>query len=135
MNKLNSASQRIIDAVSSWDGIEAQPHRFGGVEFDLGSVEVGHVHDWGLVDIPFTRRTRAALVAGGEAENHHILPESGWISFWLRGDHDADQAIRLLRLSYLIKRARRRRDPAELEPLHFSPAVLDSLSHAEPEGR
>src|SRR5438046_6879141 len=105
---MRELSQRVIEAVSVWDGITTQPHRFGGVEFNLGKVEVGHIHvGSGLVDIPFTRRTREALVAAGEAKPHHILPESGWISFWMRSAADVDQAIRLYRLSYLQKRFRR----------------------------
>lgn len=125
-------SQRIIDAVSAWDGVVAQPHRFGGVEFMLGKVEVGHIHvGSGLVDIPFTRRTREALVDAGDAELHHILPESGWISFWMHGANDAEQALRLYRLSYLHKR--HRRDPQarqpELDALSFSPAVTATLTH------
>lgn len=129
-------SQRIIETVSAWDGIEAQPHRFGGVEFTLGKVEIGHIHPgMGLVDIPFTKRTREALVANGEAELHHILPESGWISFWMRDDGAENQAIRLYRLSYLHKFFRRERAiPAEeLDNLHFSTAVLDTLKRGEAE--
>ncbi|MBK8027271.1 MAG: DUF5519 family protein [Chloroflexi bacterium] len=90
---------RIIETVSAWEGITAHPHRFGGTEFRLGSVEIGHVHHGGLVDIPFTRATRAALVAAGEAQLHHILPESGWISHYLRAPADTDRALRLYRLS------------------------------------
>ncbi len=133
---MHKVSQRVIDAVSAWNGIEARPHRFGGVEFVLGNVEVGHIHvDSGLVDIPFTKRTREALVADGEAELHHILPESGWISFWMRGDQDVDQAVRLYRLSYLMKTYRRDHaiPAAELDALHFSPAVIESLKRGAAE--
>ncbi len=131
---MRDLSQRVIDSVTGWDGIESHPHRFGGVEFKLGKAEIGHVHvGMGLVDIRFTRRTREALVAEGEAEPHHILPESGWISFWMRDPADADQAIRLLRLSYLHKR----RDAAallrEAESLGFSGSIMDTLKHREPE--
>src|SRR5215217_8120474 len=129
---MHESSQRIIEAVSSWDGIEAQPHRFGGVEFTLGKVEIGHIHvESGLVDIPFTKRTRVALVAEGEAEPHHILPESGWISYWMRSDGASDQAIRLYRLSYLHKFYRRERliPPLKLDVLGFSPAVIKSLAY------
>ncbi len=131
---MKNAAQRVIETVSAWDGIEAQPHRFGGVEFKLGSSEIGHIHpSMSLVDIPYTRRTRDVLVAVGEAEPHHILPESGWISFWMRGAQDVDQAIRLMRLSYLHKYYRRSRGhvipPDELERLHFSAAVNDTLRY------
>lgn len=125
-------AQRVIDQVSAWEGVTAQPHRFGGVEFTLGSVEVGHIHvGSGLVDIPFTRRTREALVGAGEAELHHILPETGWISFWMRDPADVEQALRLYRLSYLHKRHRRSpeaRQP-ELDALGFPSAVAASLTH------
>jgi Ni,Fe-hydrogenase I large subunit len=99
--------EQIIREVSSWDGVSANPHRFGGREFNLGKVEVGHVHGNSLVDVPFTRKIREALVTDGEAQPHHILPESGWISFYLQRDADVDQGVRLLRLSYLQKRMRR----------------------------
>jgi hypothetical protein len=125
-------SQRVIAVVSSWDGIEAQPHRFGGVEFTLGKVEIGHIHpSMGLVDIPFTRRTRDALIHTGEAEPHHILPETGWISYWMRGAGAADQAIRLCRLSYLHKFFRREGaiPQLKLDVLGFSPSVIDSISY------
>lgn len=123
--------QRVIDAVSTWYGVVAQAHQFGGVEFVLGKVEVGHVHvDSGLVDIPFTRRTREALVGTGAAELHHILPESGWISYWMNGASDAEHAVKLYRLSYLHKRYRREPDKrtTELAALNFAPAVLASVS-------
>ncbi len=129
---MSNPAQRIIEIVSSWDGIEARPHRFGGVEFKLGSIEIGHIHpSMGLVDIPYTRRTREVLVAEGEADEHHILPESGWISLWMRGAQDVDQALRLYRLSYLHKYYRRSHavPPAELERLHFSAAVNDTLRY------
>src|SRR5215216_6503022 len=109
-------SQRVIEAVSAWEGITAQPHRFGGVESLLGKVEVGHIHvGSGLVDIPFTRRTREALVSAGDAELHHVLPESGWISYWMHNAADVDHAVKLFQLSYLHKRYRRQPDARQPE--------------------
>lgn len=124
-------SQRVIEAVSAWEGVTAQPHRFGGIEFVLGKVEIGHIHvGSGLVDIPFTRRTREALVSAGDAERHHVLPESGWISYWMHNAADVDHAIKLFRLSYLHKWYRRQPDARqqELAALNFSPAVISSLT-------
>src|SRR5208283_402739 len=120
--------QRLVDVVSSWDGIETSPHRFGGVWFILSGVEIGHVHiDRGLADIPFSRRTRSALVAEKEADEHHVLPQSGWISHWMSNEHDVSQALRLFRLSYAVKRYRHDHDLAtlqtELAQLHFSQRV------------
>ena len=98
----NTASQRIRDTLLSWDGVEAAPHRFGGLEFRIGHREIGHMHgDW-LVDIPFPTRVRDELVSAGLAEPHHILPDTGWISFHLRQEADVQAAIDLFRRSYEI---------------------------------
>ncbi len=77
-------SGTIKQAVLSWEHTEAHAHRFGGTEYRIGKRELGHVHGDTLVDIPFPNRVRDELVADGEAEPHHILPESSWISFYIR---------------------------------------------------
>ncbi len=94
------ARKRISEAAQAWEQVEAHPHRFGGTEFKIGRREIGHVHGDYLVDIPFPKRIRDELVAAGEAEPHHILPASGWVSFYLRSEADIEQAIHLLRRSY-----------------------------------
>jgi Luciferase len=96
------AKARIDAALQGWSGIASQPHRFGGTEYNLGRREVGHVHGDSLVDIPFPKKVRNELVRSGRAEPHHILPESGWVSIFLRQASDVDRAIELLRLSFEI---------------------------------
>lgn len=93
------AERRICDAVGRWDDVTSAPHRYGGLEFRLGRREIGHIHRDSLVDIPFPKNLRDALVAAGEAEPHHILPDSGWVSIFLRSNADVERAIRLLRQS------------------------------------
>lgn len=94
------AGAHIVEIVSSWPGIEVHPHRFGGQEFRLGKREIGHIHqDW-LVDIPFPVKVRDEIIAAGQAEAHHVLPESGWVSRYLRKVEDVETAILLLRRSY-----------------------------------
>ena len=97
---VRGANEQITQVVLSWQGVTAQPHRFGGTEFRLGRREVGHIHGDHLVDIPFPKRVRDEVVAAGRAEPHHILPESGWVSFYLRQADDVPQAITLLRQSF-----------------------------------
>ncbi|MBM3125211.1 MAG: hypothetical protein FJZ87_09070 [Chloroflexi bacterium] len=99
---IRGALKQIIETLLTWDGIESHPHRFGGVEFRIGKREIGHIHGDSLVDIPFPKKVRDEIVAAGEAEQHHILPESGWVSFYLREDNDVTRAIQLLRRSYDI---------------------------------
>ena len=53
------AAETIREAVMSWPGVEAMPHRFGGTEYRYGQREMGHVHgDW-LVDLPLARKLHA----------------------------------------------------------------------------
>jgi hypothetical protein len=97
---LVKAGEQINDAALSWSGVAVGPHRFGGKEYRLGRREIGHVHGDYLVDIPFPKHVRNELVAAGLAEPHHILPDSGWISFYIKDTADAERAIALLRRSY-----------------------------------
>ncbi len=99
---VHGAGEQIKQAVLSWPDVTAEPHRFGGTEFRIGQRELGHIHGDSLVDIPFPKKTRNEIVAAGRAQPHHILPESGWISFYLRKEEDVQHAINLLRLSFEI---------------------------------
>jgi Family of unknown function (DUF5519) len=76
--------QAINAAVSGWDGVTVQPHRLGGTEYRLGNREIGHVHGDRLMDVPFPKVIRNELVASGAAAPHHALPDSGWVSVYLR---------------------------------------------------
>lgn len=104
---VHGAKEQITQAILAWDGVTAHPHRFGGTEYRLGRREIGHIHGDYLVDIPFPKKVRAEVVAAGRAEPHHILPESGWISFYLHQPADVDQAIQLLRQSFELARKQR----------------------------
>ena len=84
----------------SWAGVTVQPHRFGGTEYRFGAREIGHTHGDHLLDIPFPKRVRNELIAAGLAEPHHILPNSGWISFYIKRTDQVESAIALLRRSY-----------------------------------
>ncbi len=97
---VSGARQKINQAVLNWPGVTAQPHRFGGTEYRLGRREIGHIHGDHLVDVPFPVKVRQEVVAAGRAEPHHLLPESGWVSFYLRQPGDVDRAIDLLQQSF-----------------------------------
>lgn len=99
---MQGAKQTIEQAVLSWPGIEAKPHRFGGTEYVIGKREIGHIHGEWLVDIPLPTKVRDAVIDAGKAEPHHVLPDSGWISKYLRQPKDVDEAVELFKLSYDI---------------------------------
>src|SRR5437016_3668322 len=91
--------KKLEDTVSSWPQISVHPHRFAAREFRFGNAEVGHVHSGGIVDIPFPRPIRDALLAEGLAEEHQWVPNSGWVTFRVRSDKDLQDAIWLMRLA------------------------------------
>ena len=99
---VKGAQASITNALASWSGVSVQPHRFGGVEYVIGRREIGHIHGDQLVDIPFPKKMRDEIVATGRAQPHHILPETGWVSFYIRQENDVEKAIALLRESYEI---------------------------------
>src|SRR3954469_770919 len=95
-----SVAARIEREVGSWDGVTVSAHRYGGLEFRVGRRELGHIHGDRLADLPFPIAIRRQLVDAGRAEPHHILPQSGWVSVWMRKPADADLVIELFRLNY-----------------------------------
>src|SRR6266508_3769433 len=99
---VQNAQKLITETLLTWNGVSTAPHRFGGVEYRLGTRELGHIHGDHLVDISFPKKVRDEIVHTGLAEPHHILPETGWISFYLREESDVQKGIALLRRSYEI---------------------------------
>jgi hypothetical protein len=99
---VKGAQARITQALTVWEGLSIQPHRFGGVEYVIGKREIGHIHGDHMVDIPFPKRMRDEIVAARRAQPHHVLPETGWVSFYLNQEADVDRAIVLLRESFEI---------------------------------
>jgi hypothetical protein len=99
---IRNAQQTITQAVLLLEGVTIAPHRFGGVEYRLATRELGHIHGDHLVDIPFPKKIRDEIVKAGLAEPHHILPETGWVSFYLRQEEDVQRTIALLQRSYVI---------------------------------
>jgi hypothetical protein len=105
---------KLENTVASWPRISVYPHRFGGREFRFANAEVGHVHDGGIVDIPFPRSIHDALLVEGLVEGHRWVPNSGWVTFRVRSDRDLQHAIWLMRLSYFRYALKVAVDPREL---------------------
>ena len=129
----------LADEISAWPNIATHPHRFGGKEFLFGSSEVGHIHPGGIVDIPFPRAVRNALLGAGLAEQHHWVPNSGWITFRVRNENkeDVGHALWLMRLSYLRYALKTASDPRRLlqqesEELNLNPEFKALLERFVP---
>jgi hypothetical protein len=105
---MTSIRERIEGEVTRWPGVEERPHRFAGVEFRVNGHEIGHLHGDRMADLPFPVRVRRELVAAGKARLHHVLPQTGWVSYPIRGPEDVEGALELFRLNYERLTARKR---------------------------
>jgi hypothetical protein len=84
-----TGTKEIIEReVGGWPGVEERPHRFNGVEFRVNGHEIGHLHGGSLADLPFPVRMRRELVEAGKARLHHVLPQTGWVSYSIRDEGD-----------------------------------------------
>jgi hypothetical protein len=125
---MGALAKKLEAEVAGWPHVSVAPHQFAAKEFRFHKAEIGHVHFWGDVDIPFPRAVHDVLLAEGRAQRHRWLPDSGWVTFHLHGDADVEQAIWLLRLSYLRYALKAEGDAErvlaqEIERLELSPAL------------
>jgi hypothetical protein len=96
-NILESIQKEIL----SWPFVTAEVHKFGGIEFRLNKREMGHIHGERLVDLPFPMKIRNELVNSGRVSPHHVLPQSGWVSYWINnGEKDVPEVLELFRMRY-----------------------------------
>ena len=96
-NILESIQKQIL----SWPYVIAKAHKFGGIEFLLNKREMGHIHGDRLVDLPFPMSTRDELVNSSRASPHHVLPQPGWVSYWInKGEGDVAAIVDLFRMRY-----------------------------------
>jgi hypothetical protein len=93
--------EKIKKEILSWPNVTTEKHRFGGIEFRINKREMGHIHGDRLADLPFPMKTRNELVNSGRAYPHHVLPQSGWVSYWIeKGEENVAAIIGLFRLRY-----------------------------------
>jgi hypothetical protein len=106
-----TSSERIAAEIGALPGVNAEPHRFGGIEYRYGRRELGHVHGDRFADLPFPRRVRDDLVAEGRARPHHVLPDSGWVTAQITTDDEVENVIALFKLGYERATAQEERRP------------------------
>ncbi len=98
---MNNIIENIKKEILSWPYVTSWPHRFGGIEFLLNKREMGHIHGERVADLPFPMKTRNELVTSGRASPHHVLPNSGWVSYWIdKGEEDIPAVIELFKMRY-----------------------------------
>jgi Family of unknown function (DUF5519) len=98
--EMDSIAQRIQTEVASWPGVSVEAHRGGMIFFHVGRREIGHLHGNRLADLPFPVRIREQLVDSGKAHLHYLHPQTGWVSYYIRGYEDIAPIVELFRLNY-----------------------------------
>ena len=86
--KLSEINDKLQQELLSWPGVSIHDHRFGGIEFRVHGREIRHLHGDKLADLPFSKDVGNRLIAEGRASPHHILPQSGWISYYINDVED-----------------------------------------------
>lgn len=102
----NAISQELL----KWKGVTSRLHQFGGTEFQVNGREMGHIHGNSLVDFPFPLQIRKDLVASSKVSLHHVLPESGWATYWIKNDTNFEEIIELFKIQY--ERLKRKEESA-----------------------
>ena len=97
--------EEIQKEILSWPNVTAGSHRFGGIEFRVNKRELGHIHGESLADLPFPMKIRNDLVNSGRVSPHHVLPKSGWVSYWINQDkeqqeHEISAVVELFKMRY-----------------------------------
>jgi len=101
MTTTRTASQTIIEEVTSWPGVKAGEGDFGSLAFKLGRRELGHLHGDRAAHFGFPRDVWADLMAQGRIVHHPVFPgKQGPAARKVDDQTDVRDVIALLRLNY-----------------------------------
>ena len=96
-----TASEVIVDEVTSWPGMETAIGERGELSLRLGRREIGHLHGGHAAHFGFPRAVAAGLRDAGRIGPHPAFPDNpGWGARRIRDDADVRDVIAILRLNY-----------------------------------
>ena len=101
MTEPRTASQQIIEEVTSWPRVGAGAGRRGELAFKLGRREIGHLHGDYAAHFSFPKGIWADLREQGRIVPHPVFPDSqGPAARRIENEDDVRDVIELLRLNY-----------------------------------
>jgi pyridoxamine 5'-phosphate oxidase family protein len=126
-----TASERITDTVTSWEGVEAGPGRRGELAFKVGAREIGHLHGDRTAHFFFPKERWAELRAEGRIDHHPVFPDrEGPAARAIGGEEDIEDVIALMRLNYddALARSKGRSVFSEAELSYLAERVLGRIA-------
>ena len=101
MTTTRTASETILEEVSSWPGIEVDDGELGELAFKFGRREIGHVHGDFAAHFSFPKSVWRELHAQGRIGHHPVFPgKEGPAARRIAGEEDVRDVIALLRVNY-----------------------------------
>jgi Family of unknown function (DUF5519) len=101
MTHTQTASERIIEEVTSWPGVVAGPGRRGELSLRVGRREIGHLHGSHAAHFSFPKQVWAELHEQGRIDYHPVFPDrEGPASRAIEDEADVRDVIALMRLNY-----------------------------------
>jgi len=102
VTETRTASQTIIEVVTSWPGVEADAEERGELSFKLGRREIGHLHGDHAAHFSFPKQVWSELMDAGRIVPHPVFPDArqGPAAREIHAEADVRDVIELLRLNY-----------------------------------
>jgi hypothetical protein len=102
VSQTRTASQTIVEEVTSWPGVEAEAEERGELAFKLGEREIGHLHGDRAAHFSFPKQIWADLMEQGRIVPHPVFPDAqqGPAARRIEDEADVRDVIELLRLNY-----------------------------------
>jgi hypothetical protein len=94
-----TASERILEQVTAWEGVTTAPGSRGELSIRVGRKEIGHLHGSRAAHFAFPRRVWRELLDEGRVTKHPI-DRDGLAARRIETDEDVIDVIALLRMNY-----------------------------------
>ena len=101
MKETGPNARRIVEAVTSWPGVEVDAEERGELSFKVGRREIGHLHGEHVAHFSFPRSTWTVLAEQHRIVPHPVFPDKrGPAERRIATEADIHDVIELLRFNY-----------------------------------